>query len=128
MTNKIGAIVLIVSDLKKSIDFYQNKLEIKLTQTDKGYAEFATKGTILELIEEGATQDLVATGKIKASNLPRPFYLAWEAVENLDTLYRELKIKGVEFIAKPKTMSWGQRVAYFTDPDRNIWEISQLVK
>ena len=128
MIGKIMVIALIVSDLQKAIDFYQNKLGLKLARTDEGYAEFETKGVILELMEETAAKDLVALGKIKAGNLPRSSYFAWDAVEDVDALYKPLQEKGVEFTVGPKTMPWGEKVAYFTDPDGNLWEISQRAK
>ena len=37
----------------------------------------------------------------------------------------QLKMKGVEIFEGPKTTPWGQKVAYFKDPDGNIWEISE---
>jgi len=128
VANKIIAIALIVSDLQKAVDFYRNKLGLKLVRIDDGYAEFKTEGAILELMEEKTVGDLVDMGKIKAEQPSKAFYLAWDAVEDVDALYQELKEKGVEFIVEPKTMPWGQRVAYFTDPDGNLWEISQCVE
>ena len=129
MTNKIMAIALIVSDLQKAIDFYQNKLGLKLKTQEEGFADFETKGTTLALLEKKVAEDLTGKGKVGTdATLPRPAILAWDAVEDVDALYKELKEKGVEFTVEPKTMSWGQRVAYFTDPDGNLWEISQWVK
>ena len=126
MTNKIMAIALIVSDLQKAIDFYQNKLGLKIKTKEEGFADFETEGTTLALLEKKVAEDLVGNGKVGSDvNLPRPAILAWDAVEDVDALYKELKEKGVEFTVEPKTMPWGQRVAYFTDPDGNLWEISQ---
>lgn len=129
MINKIMAIALVVSDLQKSIDFYQNKLDLKLKTNDEGFADFETEGTTLALLEKKVAEDLAGKRKVGADvNLPRPTILGWDAVEDADALYKELKDKGVEFTVKPKTMSWGQRVTYFSDPDGNLWEISQWVK
>jgi len=47
-------------------------------------------------------------------------------VEDINAAYEELKNRGVEFITSPKVTSWGQNVAYFLDPDNNIWEISKI--
>ncbi len=129
MTNKIMAIALIVLDLKKAIDFYQNKLGLKLKTNEEGFADFETEGATLALLEKKVAEDLAGKGKVSAdANLPRPAILGWDAVEDVNALYKELKEKGVEFTVEPKTMSWGQRVAYFSDPDGNLWEISQWTK
>lgn len=47
---------------------------------------------------------------------------------HVDSDYQQLKAIGVQFIKPPQTQPWGQRTAYFTDPDGNIWEIQQWVK
>ena len=47
---------------------------------------------------------------------------------NVDSDYQQLKAKGVQFIKLPETQPWGQRTAYFPDPDGNIWEIQQWIK
>jgi len=123
------AIALVVADLKKAIDFYQNKLGLKLKTNEEGFADFETEGTTLALLEKKVAEDLAGKEKVGTdSSLPRSSILAWDAVEDVDILHKELKDRGVEFTVEPKTMSWGQRVAYFSDPDGNLWEISQWVK
>lgn len=46
-----------------------------------------------------------------------------------DTLGLEVNSKEGKFadfkLEGPKTTEWGQTVAYFKDPDGNIWEISK---
>ena len=125
MFNKITAVVLVVSDLAKSINFYQKKLGLKLNKRDRGYAEFNTVGTVLELMEEKTTGELAQKGLMRASQKVHNHYLAWQAVKDITLVYNQLLEKGVKFIVKPKQMPWGEKVAYFTDPDGNIWEISQ---
>ena len=129
MVNKIMAIALVVSDLSKAIEFYRDKLGLKIKTNEEGFADFETEGVTLALLEKKVAEDLTGKGKVSSDvNLPRPAILAWDVVEDVDALYQELKEKGIEFVVTPKTMPWGQRVAYFTDPDGNLWEISQWVK
>jgi catechol 2,3-dioxygenase-like lactoylglutathione lyase family enzyme len=127
MNNKIMAVALIVSDLEKSIDFYQNKLELKIKTKEDSFADFETNGTTLALLEEKTAQDLAGDKVASNASMARPLILAWDAVENVDEVYKEMTGKGVPFSAEPKTMDWGQRVAYFSDHDNNLWEISQWV-
>jgi len=47
--------------------------------------------------------------------------------EDIDKQFQDLKEKGATFIKDPTTQSWGQRTAYFTDPDGHIWEIQQWI-
>ena len=46
-------------------------------------------------------------------------------VEDINKACKELKSKRVEIFEGPKTTPWGQKVAYFKDPDGNIWEVSE---
>lgn len=79
--------------------------------------------------QDAADRANLAERRFRASTQSaRPLILAWEAVENVDVLYQDLKSKGVEFVQEPMSIDWGQRVAYFSDPDGNLWEISQWVK
>jgi len=127
MNNKIMAIALVVSDLKRAIDFYQNKLGLKIKTNEEGFADFETQGTTLALLEQKVAEDLAGNKVASNPKSARQLILGWDAVEDVDKLFEELKAKGVEFSTEPKTMSWGQRVAYFSDPDGNLWEISQWV-
>jgi uncharacterized glyoxalase superfamily protein PhnB len=49
-------------------------------------------------------------------------------LEDVDKEYNELKAKGVNFVKAPTTFPWGQRIAYFEDPEGNLWEISHFLK
>lgn len=46
-------------------------------------------------------------------------------VPDVEKTVAELKRKGVNVFEGPKKTAWGQTVAYFLDPDDNIWEVSQ---
>jgi len=46
----------------------------------------------------------------------------------VDREYEELGQKGVHFVKPPTTQPWGQRIAYFEDPEGNLWEISHFPK
>ena len=46
-------------------------------------------------------------------------------VTDVEKACKELKSKGVEIFEGPKKTPWGQEVAYFKDPDNNVWEISK---
>ncbi len=45
-------------------------------------------------------------------------------VKDVVVTCKELQNKGIKIFEGPKTMPWGQTVAYFKDPDKNILEIT----
>ncbi len=126
MSKKIMAVWLAVENLEKAISFYRDKLGLELKTTEEGYADFKLEGTEIalgtkELIEKTTGLPISLTG-------PRHLIISWDVVPDIDKLYEELKTKGILFLTEPKTQPWGQRVAYFSDPDDHIWEISSWVK
>ena len=46
-----------------------------------------------------------------------------DSFEEVDKAYDELISKGATPIASPANMPWGQRTAFFADPDGNIHEL-----
>ena len=127
MVKKVLAVWLIVSDIERSVAFYRDTLGLPLKSTEEGFADFKTEGIEVALGRRDIVEGAIGKENVAISG-PRHLVISWEAVENVDALYQELKAKGVPFLSEPKTQPWGQRVAYFTDPDGHIWEISSWVK
>ena len=49
MFNRIGAVILLSSDMKRSIKFYKDVLGMELKQRSKDWVEFSRQGTVLAL-------------------------------------------------------------------------------
>ncbi len=45
--------------------------------------------------------------------------------ENVDALHAQLLRKGIDFLCAPTDRPWGERTAYFKDPDGYLIEIAQ---
>jgi len=122
----ISFVVLYVSDLDKSRDFYEKKLGFKVKESQEGYVEFATSGVPLALMSMDAAKELTGQ-KPKSGGVPR-FSLSLGEVPNVDKTYGAMKAAGVKFLKAPVTQPWGQRTAHFTDPDGNLWEVFTWAK
>jgi len=116
MMSKVGYSRIIVSDLKRSIEFYRDVLGVPLKFEAEDWAEFATLGTRLAL-KAGAPP--VAAIPEKAAD-GQPFAgrvgITFE-VKNLDQVYQDLSAKGVRFIQPPTDQGPGGRMATLLDPD-----------
>jgi uncharacterized glyoxalase superfamily protein PhnB len=68
-----------------------------------------------------------ATGNRRYKEKPagHSFELAFpvETPQDVDSRYKELIAGGAKPIKAPADMPWGQRTAFFSDPDGNIHEI-----
>jgi len=122
MFNKLFAVCLLVKDFKKSLGFYQDALGLKLKSRDGDqFANFELEGTELAIFQRDAAVAMFPKEHMGSGG---GVCLGFQ-VENLETACQNLKTKGVLMFEGPKTTAWGQKVAYFKDPDGNIWEVSE---
>lgn len=131
MIDHINAYVLSVRDLDKSIAFYRDKLGFKLKDKmdDFAYLVFGSSGPGVGLVSVGSAAKMISpeTNVHLTGGRANWNYFA-VFVEDVDKEYEDLRTKGVHFLKTPTTHEWGQRIAYFEDPDGNVWEISTFLK
>lgn len=127
MINGINVTVLFVRNFDECVKFYRDTLGFKVKETNEGFISFELQGQELALMDLPSASEMISEEVIQpAQEGVRRFLLA-AFVQNTDEIYEALKAKGVQFIKPPTTQPWGQRTAYFTDPDGNIWEISHFL-
>ena len=139
MIKKIGCVEIPVLDMGKAVNFYENVLGLKNTYEHPVWTSFDIGGTTFAIAVSGTKGKgekickscalctlRYAAGKTKldkeASTATSVIYLE---VGNLDTVYKELKEKGIEFISEPKAQTWGGKTAIMLDPDKNILVLSE---
>ena len=131
MIDHVNAVVLPVRDVEKCASFYRDKLGFKLNHTDDVSAFLAIGGKgglVLGLISVDNVAELISAEQVRPreETIHRTYYAVF--VDDVDREYQELKEKGVHFVKPPTTQPWGQRIAYFEDPEGNLWEISHFPK
>lgn len=120
MFNKLFANCLLVNNFDKSLSFYKDVLGLEVNSMDGKFADFKLGETSLAIFEKESATVMFPKENMKQGG---GIILAFQ-VENVQKTCDELKLKGVQIFEGPKTTSWGQTVAYFKDPDENIWEVS----
>lgn len=121
MFKKLFAVCLLVENFEKSLEFYKNKLGLEINSQDGKFADFKLGETSLAIFQKDEAIAMFPGNYMKSGG---GSVLGFQ-VDNLEATCNELKTKAVSVFEGPKTTSWGQKVAYFTDPDGNIWEVSQ---
>ncbi|MFL6460514.1 MAG: VOC family protein [Nitrososphaeraceae archaeon] len=120
MFNKIGAVILLVSDMKKSIKFYGNVLGMELKQhTSKDWVEFSKEGnTVLALhpIKKKSKKRL-----IKKNNS----MLVGFNISDLEAVCGDLKKKRVKFYKKLTQEPFGKH-AIIQDPDGHLISLAEI--
>src|ERR671930_2355061 len=120
MFNKIGAVILLVSDMKKSIKFYGNVLGMELKQhPSKDWVEFSKEGnTVLALhpIKKKSKKRL-----IKKNNS----MLVGFNISDLEAVCGALKKKSVRFYKKLTQEPFGKH-AIIQDPDGHLISLAEI--
>lgn len=108
MIKRISHITFFVSDLKKSVIFYEKILGLKKTGEWSNYAVFDVDGVDLALAPGGK--------KGRKEGAP-DIYMS---VDDVDEAYKNLKEKSVKSVTEPENQYWGGRTVGFLDPDENM--------
>lgn len=109
-----------MDDLEKSLSFYRDMLGLEVNSTDDGYVDFKLGATLYAIFQKDkAAAMFPKTHMANGGGCVIAF-----PVEDVKKACKALKEKGVEIFEGPKTMPWGQTVAYFKDPDNNILEVT----
>jgi predicted enzyme related to lactoylglutathione lyase len=114
MFHKIGAVILLVSDMKRSTKFYRDTLGMKLKKQSKDWTEFSEGGTVLAIHP-------ARKKKIKKNNS----MLVGFSVSDFEDVMEGLKKKKAKFYKKPKEEPFGKH-AIIQDPDGHLISIVQM--
>jgi len=128
MIDKISATLIMVRDFDESLRFYRDVLEFKPSVVEPGFAAFDIGDKTLAVLDLSKAVEMISAEALQPEKpfIPRSLFAVF--MEDCDAEYERLKARGDHFIKPPVTQPWGQRTAYFSDPDGNIWEISHFPK
>ena len=115
----VSAIRLFVSSLERAVEFYREKLGLRLTAQDESvYAVFQLHNVtlILEPVEstDAEFKELVAR-----------FTGVSFGTADIRSAYDRLSAAGVHFHRPPEKQVWGGILAHFHDPDHNVLTLVQ---
>jgi lactoylglutathione lyase len=119
MLNKIEGITLLVSDIKKSAEFYRDILNLRVNKESEDKIEFSKKGSantklIIELDKTGSIQNNKSSVIITFS------------VIDLNTMYDNLIHKKVDFHKKLSDDETGKNTI-IRDPDGYLISLTEPV-
>lgn len=120
MFNKLYAVCLLVEDYEKSLRFYRDTLGLEVNSDDTHYTDFKLGDTLFAIFQKDTATAMFPKSHMNSGG---GAVIAFP-VENVETACKELQQKGIKIFEGPKTMPWGQKVAYFKDPDGNILEVT----
>lgn len=122
MEMKIEVVMLPVTDVDNSIDFYKNKIGFNLDHDVKPgngmrVVQLTPLGSECSIVFGVGMGELSSPGSVKNTHL---------VVEDIELARSELDKNGVK-ISEVNNMG-GVKYAYFEDPDGNSWALQQIYK
>ena len=113
---KVGAVILLVSNMEKSIKFYSETLELPIKTRSKDWTEFFNNNTVLALHPAPKKKTILKTGSGT---------LVGFEVTDLDSTVKKLKERRVKFFKRPKEEPFGKH-AIVQDPDGHLISIAEI--
>jgi len=124
MFKQIDYTMVVVSDMKRSVEFYREKLGIPLKFESPDWTEFATGATTLALHGGGVPGPPPAGDPSKVAGACSIGF----NVDDVDKTYEELKAKGIRFVMAPTQREGeGIKLAVAIDPDGLPVSFAQLI-
>lgn len=126
MKPQIDAIGYLTSDVMEMKKFFTEVLGFTVIfEMEGNYVEFAQEGTRFALsthqVMKQATGD-ESYDQPKSGQVLELMFRCGDPAD-LDNSYQDILDKGAQAIKPPADMPWGQRTAFFADPDGNIHEL-----
>jgi lactoylglutathione lyase len=112
---KLGAVILLVSDMNKSVQFYKEILNIPLKKKSDEWTEFFNKETVLAL-HPAKNKEKVKSGQ---------HILVGFSASDFEQTMKNLQDKKVIFFKNPREEGFGKH-AIIEDPDGHLISIVKL--
>ncbi len=112
---KLGAVILLVSDMNRSVQFYKEILNIPLKKRSDEWTEFFNKETVLALHPAKRKEKLKSGQHI----------LIGFSASDFDKTIKNLQEKKVVFFKNPREEGFGKH-AIIEDPDGHLISIVKL--
>lgn len=124
MKPRISMITLGVTDLKRSVEFYETGLGFPLMESDPEVAFFTLNGSWLGLYPK---QSLAQDATVAAEGTGFPGFTFSHNVETeaeVDATLAAAVKAGAQLTKEAQKTFWGGYHGYFQDPDGYLWEIA----
>lgn len=115
-------LVLVVSDLDRSVHFWRDVIGAEHQHTSGPFAQFRVGEVRLGLFQ---VDEMAATLQ-REVQVPPPGTAGFEVgflVDDVDAEYAALVAAGATPVTAPADRAWGQRTAYVADPDGYLVEL-----
>ncbi|WP_329447638.1 VOC family protein [Streptomyces sp. NBC_01426] len=108
---------IITGDVARLVDFYERATGLSASWGNEDFAELRTASAALAI---GSTRTVPLFAPGSAHPADNHSVLLEFLVDDVDSVYRNLRGFVDDFVNEPTTMPWGNRALLFRDPDGNL--------
>lgn len=122
---QIALITLLARDVPAMRVFYEEAIGFPV-KTDMGqYIEFESEGVRFSICDRAVLREATEHADYSEAPSGQRCELAFpcNSPEDVDAAYRRIVAGGAVPVKPPADMPWGQRTAFFADPEGNIHEL-----
>lgn len=125
MQAKIALITIFTDHVPDMLEFYKNALGFQVLINLGQYVELQNEGVRFAICDRDVMLKATHHESYTRRTNGQAFELAFpcDSPEDVDQTYTYLIDHGAVEIQPPMRTEWGQRTAFFADPEGNIYEI-----
>ncbi|MFW5943144.1 MAG: VOC family protein [Chloroflexota bacterium] len=125
MRARIDLITILTDDVSRLTAFYRDVLGFAVKTDMDQYVEFAADGVRFSICERSVMAQATGSDMFENEASGHTFELAFpcDSATDVDDTYRRIVQAGATPVKEPADMPWGQRTAFFADPDGNVHEL-----
>jgi len=122
---KIGLITIVSDNVPATVGFYRDVLGFPVQDDMGGYVEFVSEGVRFAVCSTAVMASAIHHPSYAEPRRGQSFELSFplSIPADVDRAYGDLVARGAVAVQGPADMPWGQRTAFFADPDGNIHEL-----
>lgn len=122
---QIALITLLTGDVPAMRAFYEDVIGFRVKTDMDQYVEFESDGVRFSICDRQVMREATEHADYQSATAGQRLELAFPCAtpEEVDVAYRRIVAAGAEPVKPPADMPWGQRTAFFADPEGNIHEL-----
>jgi lactoylglutathione lyase len=128
--SRIDLITIVTGQVTVLADFYRDVLGFQVKENLGGYVELHAEGVRLAICGADIMREATGDKSYDAPPSGQRFELAFpvDSPAAVDSAFAKAVELGAAPVRPPADMPWGQRAAFFADPDGNIHEFFAALK
>ena len=124
MKPRMSMVTLGVTDMSRSIEFYQKGLGFPRHGDSDDIAFFNLNGTWLGLFGREALAEDAQLSSVGSGFNSFVISHNVDSEDEVEEVMQQALKAGAELVKKPQKVSWGGFSGYFKDPDGHLWELA----